>query len=220
MNVIFLGPPGCGKGTQAQRLQGTHGLIQLSTGAMLRETVASGSELGKQAKAVMDAGDLMPDDIMIDIIADRIGQPDCTNGFILDGFPRTLAQAEGLDAMLAEKAMTLDAVIEFQVDPAALVARIAGRYTCATCGAGYHDEFQRPAIAGVCDKCGGTEFTRRTDDKAENVQARLDVFARQTAPLLPYYRDKPGGLQVVDGMASIDDVTRQLEQILGLDNLT
>lgn len=220
MNVVFLGPPGCGKGTQAQRLQDAHGLVQLSTGAMLRETVASGSDLGKQAKAVMDAGNLMPDDIMIGIIADRISQPDCANGFILDGFPRTVAQAEGLDAMLAEKGMTLDAVIEFQVDQAALVARIAGRYTCSACGAGYHDEFQRPATAGVCDKCGSTDFTRRTDDKAENVQARLDVFARQTAPLLPYYRGKPGGLRVVDGMAAIDDVTRQLEQILGLDNLT
>ncbi len=220
MNVVFLGPPGCGKGTQAQRLQDAHGLVQLSTGAMLRETVASGSDLGKQAKAVMDAGNLMPDDIMIGIIADRISQPDCANGFILDGFPRTVAQAEGLDAMLAEKGMTLDAVVEFQVDQAALVARIAGRYTCSACGAGYHDDFQRPAVAGVCDKCGSTDFTRRTDDKAENVQARLDVFARQTAPLLPYYRGKSGGLQVVDGMAAIDQVTRQLEQILGLDNLT
>ena len=220
MNVVFLGPPGCGKGTQAQRLQDTHGLIQLSTGAMLRETVASGSDIGKQAKAVMDAGELMPDDIMIGIIADRIAQPDCANGFILDGFPRTVAQAQALDISLAEKGLVLDAVIEFQVDPAALVARIAGRFTCATCGAGYHDEFQRPARDGVCDKCGGTQFDRRTDDKAENVQSRLDTFARQTAPLLPHYRGKAGGLQVVDGMAAIDEVTRQLERILGLDNLT
>lgn len=215
MRIIFLGPPGCGKGTQAQRLEDGHGLIQLSTGAMLRETVASGSDLGKQAKAVMDAGQLVSDDIMLGIIGERVRQPDCANGFILDGFPRTVAQAEGLDQILADNGLSLDAVIEFQVDPAALVERISGRYTCATCGAGYHDKFQRPRQDGVCDKCGGTEFSRRSDDKAELVQSRLDVYAQQTAPLLPYYRER-GDLKAVDGMAPIDDVTRELGQILGL----
>ena len=215
MRIIFLGPPGCGKGTQAQRLEDRHGLIQLSTGAMLRETVASGSDLGKQAKAVMDAGQLVSDDIMLGIIGERVTQPDCANGFILDGFPRTVPQAEGLDKILAANGISLDAVVEFQVDPKAVVERISGRFTCATCGAGYHDKFQQPAKEGVCDKCGGTEFTRRSDDKAELVQSRLDVYAQQTAPLLPYYRER-GGLKAVDGMAPIDDVTRQLEQDLGL----
>ncbi len=215
MRIIFLGPPGCGKGTQAQRLEDRHGLIQLSTGAMLRETVASGSDLGKQAKAVMDAGQLVSDDIMLGIIGERVTQPDCANGFILDGFPRTVPQAEGLDKILAANGISLDAVVEFQVDPKAVVERISGRFTCANCGAGYHDKFQQPAKEGVCDKCGGTEFTRRSDDKAELVQSRLDVYAQQTAPLLPYYRER-GGLKAVDGMAPIDDVTRQLEQDLGL----
>ena len=215
MRIIFLGPPGCGKGTQAQRLQDKHGLVQLSTGAMLRETVASGSELGRQAKAVMDAGQLVSDDIMLGIIAERVRQPDCLHGFILDGFPRTVPQAAGLDRILDDNGLSLDAVVEFQVDSAALVERISGRFTCATCGTGYHDKFQRPATDGVCDKCGSTEFTRRSDDKAELVQSRLDVYAQQTAPLLPYYRDR-GGLITVDGMAPIDDVTRQLEQELGL----
>lgn len=213
--IVFLGPPGCGKGTQAQRLEDRYGLVQLSTGAMLRETVASGSELGKQAKAVMDAGQLVSDDIMLGIIGERIGQPDCATGFILDGFPRTVPQAEGLDKILADKGLSLDAVVEFQVDPAALVERISGRFTCATCGTGYHDKFQCPKQDGVCDKCGGTDFDRRSDDTAELVQSRLDVYAQQTAPLLPYYRER-GGLKSVDGMAPIDDVTRQLEQDLGL----
>lgn len=214
MNVILLGPPGAGKGTQAQRLERKHGLVQLSTGDMLRATVASGSPLGAQAKAVMDAGQLMPDDIMIKIIAERIAAPDCTNGFILDGFPRTVGQAEALDEMLAAKGLQLDAVVRFDVDEAALVGRISGRFTCATCGAGYHDEFQRPRVAGVCDNCGGTQFNRRSDDNAATVQTRLDAYKAQTAPILPYY-ERTGLLRSVDGMADIDTVSAQLEGVLG-----
>jgi len=214
MNIILLGPPGCGKGTQAQKLERGLGMVQLSTGEMLRATVASGSELGKRAKAVMDAGNLMPDDVMIGIIASRIAEPDCADGFTLDGFPRTLPQAEGLDVMLADRALKLDAIIEFKVDESALVERISGRFTCAKCGAGYHDKFKRPAVAGICDICGGSEFKRRTDDRAETVQARLDVYNKQTAPILPYYAAK-GVLRAVDGMADIDEVYSQIGKILG-----
>lgn len=213
MNIIVLGPPGSGKGTQAQKLERDRGMVQLSTGEMLRATVASGSELGQRAKAVMDAGDLMPDDVMIGIIADRIAQPDCANGFTLDGFPRTVVQAEGLDEMLQRTSLGLDAVIEFKVDESALVERISGRFTCADCGAGYHDKFQCPQKPDTCDICGGTEFKRRTDDRMETVQARLDVYNEQTAPILPYYAAK-GVLRAVDGMADIDEVYRQIEQIL------
>ncbi len=213
MNLILLGPPGCGKGTQAQRLQESHGLVQLSTGEMLRVAVASGSELGKQAKNIIEAGELVPDDIMVRMIAERINQPDCADGFILDGFPRTTGQAKALDAMLAEKKLPLDYVIEMKVDTKVLTGRITGRYSCAKCGAGYHDEFQKPEIEGKCDACGGTEFTRREDDNAETVRARLAAYEEQTAPLLPYYR-KMGALRTVDGMAAIDAVTDQIETVL------
>lgn len=212
MSLVLLGPPGAGKGTQAQRLERDRGLVQLSTGDMLRAAVASGSELGRRAKAVMDSGALMPDDIMVRIIAERIDGID--TGFILDGFPRTPAQAMALDAMLAEKGLGLDAVIEIQVDEEALIERIAGRFSCAKCGAGYHDKFQRPERDGVCDRCGGSEFVRRSDDTAEAMRTRLDAYRRQTEPILPYYRDK-GILKAVDGMAEIDGVTRQIEGILG-----
>ena len=213
MNVILLGPPGAGKGTQAKRLEKRHNLIQLSTGDMLRAAVASGSELGRKAKSVMDAGHLVPDDLMIAMISDRIDQADCANGVILDGFPRTTPQAEALDRMLAEKGLRLDAVIEMKVDDDVLVDRVIGRYTCARCGAGYHDRYQKPKVAGVCDNCGGTEFKRRADDTEETVRTRLAAYHAQTAPILPYYRSR-GVLQTIDGMAAIDEVTRQLEDIL------
>lgn len=210
MNIILLGPPGAGKGTQAKQLEQNHGLVQLSTGDMLREAVASGGELGRQAKTVMDAGQLMPDELVIRMIAERIDKPDCAGGFILDGFPRTTRQAEALDRMLADKGLKLDAVIEMQVDEEALVERITGRFTCAKCGAGYHDKFQRPRAEGVCDRCGGTEFVRRADDNAETVRARLKAYREQTAPILPYYRAR-GILKSVDGMAPIEEVGRQIE---------
>lgn len=214
MNLILLGPPGAGKGTQARRLQDERGLIQLSTGDMLRSAVKSGSEIGKRAKAVMDSGKLVSDEIMIAMIEERIAQPDCKKGFSLDGFPRTEAQAKALDTMLDAQGLALDHVIEMAVDEAALTQRIVGRYTCAKCGAGYHESFQKPKVAGTCDICGSTEFTRRADDTAETVKTRLDAYRAQTAPILPYYRAK-GVLKSVDGMADIDEVTRQITAILG-----
>ncbi len=213
MNLILLGPPGAGKGTQAKRLEDAYGLIQLSTGDMLRAAVASGSEIGQKAREIMERGELVSDEIMIAMIRDRIQQPDCVHGFILDGFPRTTVQAEVLDAMLANMDVKIDHVIEMTVDDAALVERITGRYSCAKCGAGYHDKYQQPETDGVCDKCGSTEFSRRKDDKAETVTSRLQAYHAQTAPLLPYYKAK-GVLKAVDGMADIDEVTSQIELVL------
>ncbi|AWJ89332.1 adenylate kinase [Azospirillum baldaniorum] len=213
MNLILLGPPGAGKGTQARRLEDTRGLVQLSTGDMLRAMVAEGGPLGQQAKDIMSAGKLMPDELMVKIIAERISKPDVANGFILDGFPRTVAQAEALDTMLSDKGLKLDHVIEMKVVDDILVERITGRYTCAKCGKGYHDVFEKPKVEGVCDVCGSTEFKRRADDNADTVKTRLAQYHEQTAPILPYYQSR-GVLKTVDGMAEIDDVTKQIEGIL------
>lgn len=215
MNLILLGPPGAGKGTQAEALVHRHGLVQLSTGSMLREAVKAGTDVGKRADAVMKAGGLVSDDIVIGIIADRIRQPDCKAGFILDGFPRTLAQASALDALLDRSGTSLDYVIELKVDDQALVDRISGRFSCAKCGAGYHDTNKPPRVAGTCDSCGSTEFSRRADDNAETVQKRLMAYYRETAPLIGYYYAK-GQLKSVDGMAPIDQITASLESILGV----
>lgn len=214
MNLILLGPPGAGKGTQARRLEDTRGLVQLSTGDMLRAMVKEGGPLGQQAQEIMSAGKLMPDELMVEIIGERISKPDVANGFILDGFPRTVAQAEALDKMLTEKGLKLDHVVEMKVVDDVLVERICGRYTCAKCGKGYHDSFEKPAVEGVCDSCGGTEFKRRADDNAETVTTRLAQYHEQTAPILPYYSDR-GVLKTVDGMADIDDVTVAINAILG-----
>jgi len=213
VQLILLGPPGGGKGTQAKRLQAEAGLVQLSTGDMLRAAVASGSAVGQQAKAVMEAGKLVSDEIVIGIIADRIEQPDAKKGFVLDGFPRTIAQAEALDAMLKARGRKIDAAIEVRVPDGYIVERIAGRFTCAKCGTGYHDKFQRPKVDGTCDKCGSHEFVRRPDDNENAVRTRLDTYHRQTAPLLPYY-ERLGVLHVVDGTKQIDEVAQSIRSVI------
>jgi adenylate kinase len=213
MNLILLGPPGAGKGTQAEAITEGRGLVQLSTGDMLRQAVKAGTPIGQEAGTIMEAGGLVPDEIVIKIIAERIAAPDCAQGFILDGFPRTLKQAAALDELLASTNKRIDAVIELKVDDAALIDRISGRYMCANCGASYHDTNCKPKVAGVCDRCGSKDFVRRSDDNAETVKNRLMAYYRETAPLIGYYFAK-GKLKSVDGMAPIPEVASQIEGIL------
>jgi adenylate kinase len=214
VNLILLGPPGAGKGTQAKRLEERYGLIQLSTGDMLRAERAAGSPIGRKVQAIIDSGQLVSDDLIIDLIASRIDRLPKGKGFILDGFPRTQRQAEALDATLGKRGLRLDYVIEMKVDENALIERIAGRFSCAQCGASYHDVHHRPKQDGVCDVCGGSDFVRRPDDRPETVRARLKTYRELTTPILPYYRAK-GVLRTVDGMAPIDRVTAEIEGVLG-----
>lgn len=212
--LILMGPPGGGKGTQAQRLRERYGIVQLSTGEMLRAAVAAKSATGLHAKEVMDSGRLVSDEIVINLIDDRLDCDDARQGFILDGFPRNVAQAEALDVLIAKKGVALDAAIELQVPDDLLVERIVGRFTCDACGSGYHDTFKNPKAAGVCDSCGGTKFSRRDDDNEGTVRKRLVAYHAQTAPLIPYYRAR-SLLYVVDGARDIDVVTSELEALLG-----
>ncbi|MCE7027204.1 adenylate kinase [Jiella avicenniae] len=213
MKLILLGPPGAGKGTQAQRLIDRHGIPQLSTGDMLRAAVAAETPVGVKAKAIMDAGNLVPDEVVNAIVADRLAADDCSDGFILDGYPRTLKQADALEALLKGRGQHLDHVIELKVDDDILVKRVSGRFSCANCGTVYHDEDHRPKSEGVCDNCGSKEFKRRPDDNAETMRSRLRTYYRETSPLVGYYHCK-GTLRSIDGMAPIDDVTRTIEEIL------
>jgi adenylate kinase len=211
--LILLGPPGAGKGTQARMLEERYGLIQLSTGDLLRAAVAAGTPAGKAAKAVMEAGQLVSDDIVLAVLKERMAAPDVKAGVILDGFPRTDGQADALDGLLAASEQKVTAAISLEVDDEAMVARVSGRNTCTGCGEGYHDEFKRPATAGVCDKCGGTEFKRRADDNAETARERLKAYHDQTAPLIAHYA-KAGVLETIDAMGSIDEIASSLDQIV------
>lgn len=211
--IILLGPPGAGKGTQARMLQERFGLIQLSTGDLLRAAVAAGTEAGQQAKAVMEAGKLVSDDIVLAVLRERMADPDIAAGIILDGFPRTTGQAAALDKLLQDEGQEVSAAISLEVDDDAMVERVSGRFTCAACGEGYHDRFKTPAAAGVCDKCGGTEFRRRADDNADTVRERLVAYHAQTAPLIAYYEGR-GVLERVDAMGRIDEIGQALGAIL------
>ncbi|QNM83697.1 adenylate kinase [Sphingomonas sabuli] len=212
MNIILLGPPGAGKGTQAARLEANRGMVQLSTGDMLRRAVAEGTPTGLKAKAVMEAGGLVSDDIVSALIGERLDAIG-DKGAIFDGYPRTRAQAEALDQLLADRGRKLDDVIELGVDEDALVERITGRFSCASCGAPYHDQYKLPKVEGTCDVCGGTEFKRRPDDNEQTVRTRLAEYRAKTAPILPYYRDV-GLVRRVDGMAKVDDVAAAIDAIL------
>jgi len=213
VNIILLGPPGAGKGTQAKRLEQERGMVQLSTGDMLRAAVKAGTPTGLQAKAVMDAGELVSDSIVSGIIGERLDMEDTLKGAIFDGYPRTAAQAESLDSLLSERGRKLDYVIELEVDEDALVERVEGRFTCANCGEGYHDKFKLPKVAGTCDVCGHHEFKRRPDDNAETVRTRMAEYRAKTAPILPFY-DAKGLVRKVDGMADIAEVGAQIDAIL------
>ncbi|MES2969275.1 MAG: adenylate kinase [Pseudomonadota bacterium] len=211
--LILLGPPGAGKGTQARMLEEDFGLVQLSTGDLLRAAVAAGTDAGKKAKSVMDAGQLVSDDIVLAILKERMTQGDVAKGVILDGFPRTDGQAAALDALLSATGQKVTAAISLEVDDEAMVGRVSGRYTCAACGEGYHDEFKQPAVAGVCDKCGGTAFKRRADDNAGTVRERLKAYHAQTAPLIAYYEGR-GVLERIDAMGPIADIRQSLGKIV------
>ncbi len=213
MKLILLGPPGAGKGTQSDILRNHYGLAKLATGDMLRAAVKNSTPLGLQVAEIMQTGALVSDDIIVRMIQERISQPDCAKGFILDGFPRTTAQAEALDRMLEREGTQLDAVIEIKVNDAILVERISGRFSCGKCGAGYHDHFMPTAVEGICDHCGSHHFTRRSDDNADTVAKRLESYHAQTAPLLPYYAAK-GLLKTVDGMLDVEEVTASIQEHL------
>lgn len=215
MRIVLLGPPGAGKGTQARRLMEKYDVVQISTGDLFRARVKDPNDpLGQEIKSILESGKLVPDEITIRMISERLEQQDCKNGFILDGFPRSLAQAEALEKMLTEKKIPLDAVIQMEVDDDKLVERISGRFTCGGCGEGYHDTFKQPKHKETCDSCGAEgKFTRRSDDNAETVRSRLETYHSQTAPILPFYQSR-GMLRIVDGMADMDAVTAQIESIL------
>ena len=212
--LIFLGPPGAGKGTQAKRIAERFHIPHLSTGDMLRDAIARGTDLGRLAKPIMERGDLVPDDIVMGMVEERLERPDTAGGFVFDGFPRTKHQAEALEILLGERGRHLDSVIELGVDEEALVERITGRFTCAKCGTGYHDTFRPTRVTGVCDVCGSTEFKRRPDDNEATVRTRMAEYRAKTEPILPYYEAK-GLLRRVDGMASVDEVAAQIDEILG-----
>ncbi len=211
--LILLGPPGAGKGTQARMLEETFGLVQLSTGDLLREAVAAGTDAGKAAKAVMEAGKLVSDDIVIAILRDRLEDPDCAKGVILDGFPRTTVQADALAALLKERGQSVNAAISMDVDDAAMVERISGRFTCGHCGEGYHDTFKPSATSGICNKCGSSDMKRRADDNAETVVQRLEAYHAQTAPLITYY-ERTGALSRIDAMKAIEEIASNLSQLV------
>lgn len=213
MILVLLGPPGAGKGTQAKRLQEMRNLVQLSTGDMLRAAVAAGTELGRQAGELMERGELVPDELVIGLIAERIDAGEKGDGFILDGFPRTIGQAEALDRLLEGRGKQVDRAVVIEVDDDALVARITGRFTCASCGEGYHEVFKKPKVEGVCDVCGGTKFSRRPDDTEEVVRERLKAYHAQTKPLIGFYKAQ-GKVRAVDGMADIETVQKEIDQAL------
>ncbi|WP_235866827.1 adenylate kinase [Salibaculum griseiflavum] len=211
--LILLGPPGAGKGTQARMLQERHGLVQLSTGDLLRAAVAAGTEAGKRAKAVMESGDLVSDEIVIAILRDRLAEPDCAKGVILDGFPRTAVQAEALDDLLAQTGQRINAAVSLEVEDAAMVDRVSGRFTCGGCGEGYHDRFKPTDKPGTCDKCGSTDMQRRADDNAATVAQRLQAYHAQTAPLIAYY-ENAGALARVDAMGAIEEIAADLSAVV------